>query len=104
MIRNGISKKTNRLSYTLLTLLVFVTASVYAASPWDPADVKLKSHQLAPGVYAVLPHDAFERDHVATTGGFVIGDKGILVIESMVNGRTSTLDSTKSSYRAYCFL
>ena len=90
MIRNCISKKANHLPYMLLTFLVFVTASVYAASPWDPADVKLKSHQLKTDVYAVLPHDAFDKDHVATTAGFIIGDKGVLVIESMVNGHLAS--------------
>ncbi len=41
--------------------------------------------ELAPGVYAVLPHDAFTRDHVATTAGIVIGQDGVLLVETMVN-------------------
>ena len=55
--------------------------------PWDPADVTLTSRQLAPGGHAVLPDDVGTRDHVATTAGFVVGDRAVLVVESMVNGR-----------------
>jgi cyclase len=54
--------------------------------PWDAALVNLFSKELAPGVLAVLPDDVFSKDHVATTAGFVIGERGVLVIESMLNG------------------
>src|SRR5262245_23674657 len=57
-----------------------------AAPPWDAARVNLTSKELAPGVFAVLPDDVFAKDHVATTGGFVIGERSVLVIESMLNG------------------
>lgn len=39
--------------------------------PWDAVRVNLISKELAPGVFAVLPDDVFEKDHVATTAGFV---------------------------------
>ena len=55
-------------------------------SPWDAATVNLISREMAPGVFAVLPDDVNEKDHVATTAGFIIGERGVLVIESMVNG------------------
>lgn len=55
--------------------------------PWDPNAVRLETRALAPGVYAVLPDDADHKDHVATTGGFVVGTRGILVIESMLNAK-----------------
>src|SRR6201994_4124099 len=54
--------------------------------PWDAALVNLTSKELGPGVFAVLPDDVFDKDHVATTAGFVIGEKSVLVIESMLNG------------------
>jgi len=57
-----------------------------AAPPWDAARVNLTSKQLAPGVFAVMPDDVLTKDHVATTAGFVIGERGVLVIESMLNG------------------
>lgn len=57
-----------------------------ARPPWDAARVNLTSKELAPGVFAVLPDDVFDKDHVATTAGFVIGERSVLVIESMLNG------------------
>jgi len=57
-----------------------------ATPPWDAAQVTLTSKELAPGVFAVMPDDVFAKDHVATTAGFIIGDKGVLVVESMLNG------------------
>jgi cyclase len=56
------------------------------APPWDAARVTLTSKELAPGVFAVMPDDVLAKDHVGTTGGFVIGEQGVLVIESMLNG------------------
>lgn len=56
-----------------------------ATPPWDAARVRLTSKELAPGVFAVLPDDVFDKDHVATTAGFVIGERSVLVIESMLN-------------------
>jgi cyclase len=57
-----------------------------ATPPWDAARVNLTSKELAPGVFAVMPDDVLAKDHVATTAGFVIGERGVLVIESMLNG------------------
>ena len=33
-----------------------------------------------------MPDDVLKKDHVATTVGFVIGERSVLVIESMLNG------------------
>src|ERR1700753_3691695 len=57
-----------------------------AAPPWDASLVNLTSKELSHGVFAVLPDDVFDKDHVATTAGFVIGERSVLVIESMLNG------------------
>lgn len=57
-----------------------------ATPPWDASLVNLTSKELSPGVFAVLPDDVFDKDHVATTAGFVIGERAVLVIESMLNG------------------
>src|ERR1700754_742035 len=56
------------------------------APPWDAALVNLTSKELGPGVFAVLPDDVHDRDHAATTAGFVVGERGVLVVESMLNG------------------
>ncbi|MBR0698158.1 MBL fold metallo-hydrolase [Bradyrhizobium lablabi] len=54
--------------------------------PWDAARVNLTSKELASGVFAVMPDDVLAKDHVATTAGFVVGERSVLVIESMLNG------------------
>src|ERR1700753_4008766 len=60
------------------------------APPWDAALVNLTSTEPGPGVFAVLPDDVFDKDHVATTAGFVVGERGVLVIESMLNGNLAS--------------
>ncbi len=62
------------------------TVEQAATAPWDAARVNLTSKEMAPGVFAVMPDDVFTKDHVATTAGFVIGERSVLVIESMLNG------------------
>jgi glyoxylase-like metal-dependent hydrolase (beta-lactamase superfamily II) len=57
-----------------------------ATPPWDAAQVNLTSKELSPGVFAVMPDDVLAKDHVGTTAGFVIGERGVLVIESLLNG------------------
>ena len=37
-------------------------------------------------MFAVLPDDVLAKDHVAITAGFVIGERAVLVIQSMLNG------------------
>jgi cyclase len=58
---------------------------------WTPSAVVLIRKQVAPGVYAVYPDDAERKNAagtpVATSGGFVVGDRGVLVVESMINRR-----------------
>jgi hypothetical protein len=62
------------------------TSEQEATPPWDAARVNLTSKELAHGGFAVMPDDVFEKDHVATTAGFVIGERSVLVVESMLNG------------------
>lgn len=61
---------------------------------WDGNTVILESQQIADGVFAVIPTGADEMATagypIATTGGFVIGESGVLVIESMLNQRLNT--------------
>ena len=57
-----------------------------ASPPWDAASVNLISKEMAPGVFAVMPDDVWAKDHVATTSGFVIGERSVLVVEAMLNG------------------
>ncbi len=58
---------------------------------WDAGKVELQLEKLAEGVYTFYPTDAKEKNAkgypVATSGGFIVGDKEVLVVESMVNKR-----------------
>lgn len=89
--------------YFLAALAIFFFASGMAGSEeskseekeeqlvWDAGTVQLEMEKLANGVYAYYPADAKDKNPkgypVATSGGFVVGDNGVLVIESMVNKR-----------------
>lgn len=58
---------------------------------WTASHVVLVTQELAPGVYAVFPDDSARKNPAgvpaATSGGFVVGDDGVLVIDSMLNRR-----------------
>lgn len=81
---------------TVFSILFFATSSSFAEEKkeqlvWDAGAVQLQYEKLASGVYAYYPIDAREKNPkgypVATSGGFVVGDEGVLVVESMVNAR-----------------
>lgn len=61
---------------------------------WTASQVVLKSKEMGPGVFMVYPDDAEGKNKagvpVATSGGFVIGDDGVLVIDTMLNRRLAT--------------
>lgn len=58
---------------------------------WTPAAVALMSREVAPGVFAVYPDDAERKSAegipAATSGGFVVGRNGVLLIDTMINRR-----------------
>lgn len=67
-------------------------ANITAANPnyvWTPNHIRLVSQKLADRVYAVYDSDAptfsAKGTPSATSGGFVIGDNGVLLVESMIN-------------------
>lgn len=67
-------------------------APVQANEPiWDGNQVQMRSQQLAPGVFAHLPADAGALNAsgraAATTGGLIVGTRGALLIETMLNRR-----------------
>jgi glyoxylase-like metal-dependent hydrolase (beta-lactamase superfamily II) len=79
---------------TIISVVFGITmaGTALAQEPvWDGNKVVLETQKLAEGVYAVIPSDAGalapKGYPVATTGGFVIGKNGVLVVESMLNQR-----------------
>lgn len=63
-----------------------------AANPsyiWTPNAIRLISQRLSDRVYAVIDSNASSHSSAgipsATSGGFVIGDNGVLLVESMIN-------------------
>jgi glyoxylase-like metal-dependent hydrolase (beta-lactamase superfamily II) len=81
----------------LLTSLLFIvffafTMTATAEEPiWDGNKVILISEQLDDGVYAYYSSEAKTKESqgapVATSGGFIVGDKGVLIIDTMLNKR-----------------
>jgi glyoxylase-like metal-dependent hydrolase (beta-lactamase superfamily II) len=58
---------------------------------WTPDHVVLVATEIAPDVFAVSPDDAPRKNAAgipaATSGGFVIGSQGVLIIDTMINRR-----------------
>jgi glyoxylase-like metal-dependent hydrolase (beta-lactamase superfamily II) len=58
---------------------------------WTASHVALLAEEIAPGVHAVYPDTAAEKNDAgvpeATSGGFVIGETGVLVVDTMLNRR-----------------
>lgn len=58
---------------------------------WDANKVVLVSEELDSGVYAYYPSDAKELETqgkpVATSGGFIVGEESVLIIDTMLNER-----------------
>lgn len=79
---------------TLLLLTLLATHAMAQEPVWDGNTVVLESQELAEGIFAIVPTGAGEMAKagfaIATTGGFVIGANGVLVIESMLNERLNT--------------
>jgi len=76
----------------LATATLFSLGTAYANEPvWDGNKVEMVSEKLGDGVFAYYPSDAKALETkgmpVATSGGFIAGEKGVLVIDTMLNER-----------------
>ncbi|MFK7997297.1 MAG: MBL fold metallo-hydrolase [Granulosicoccus sp.] len=86
--------KTSAVALLVATSLLS-TGPGYSNEPvWDGNKVELVSIELDDGVFAYYPSDAEELESqgkpVATSGGFIIGDKGVLLVDTMLNERLNT--------------
>ncbi|MGL4768541.1 MAG: MBL fold metallo-hydrolase [Formosimonas sp.] len=81
------------LRFSALSLaLTLLCGTAQANEPvWDGNKVQLQAEKLADGVYAYYPNDSKalteQGKPAATSGGFIVGDKGVLMIETMLNQR-----------------
>ncbi|MDH3770432.1 MAG: MBL fold metallo-hydrolase [Nitrospirota bacterium] len=85
-----IAFRTSTLSMALFVfLLSTLTSTARADVVWDPASTNLERQQVGQGVYALIPQGAAEANKkgypVATSGGFIVGEYSVLVVESMIN-------------------
>lgn len=80
----------------LIVSCLLICSCAFAQSPpvvpiWDANKVTLELHKVAPDVYAIVPTTAQSETTQgipqATTGGFIVGDKGVLLIEVMMTKR-----------------
>ncbi len=86
------------LRFTIIILLVLSNTAAYAQFPmpdhvpiWDANTVTLKLHKIAENVYSVAP-ETVETETTkgiaqATSAGFIVGEKGVLVIETLLSKR-----------------
>ena len=88
--------KTKTMTKTLIALAttaaLFSTNLATANEPvWDGNKVVMTSEKLADGVFAYYPEGAAamqkEGKPIATSGGIIVGDKGALIIDTMLNKR-----------------
>ena len=75
-----------------MIIAIGFTGTALAQEPvWDGNKIVLKSQKLAEGIFAVVPTGADEMADnglpIATSSGFVIGTKSVLVIDTMLNKR-----------------
>ena len=90
-------KRLFQLSITMSIIFCFSFSSIaqFPLPPqvpiWDANKVDLKLHKIADGIYAIQPGtvetETTKGIPQATSGGFVVGEKGVLLIECFINKR-----------------
>lgn len=84
--------KRTKTAAAILAATSFFSVSALANEPvWDANKVQMVAEKVGDGVYAYYPSDAEALEQkgypVATSGGFVVGDKGVMVIDTLLNER-----------------
>ena len=77
----------------LLLLFCLPVTAQFSLPPqvpiWDGNTVELKLHKVADGIYAIQPStveaETTKGIPQATSGGFIIGEKGVMIIECFLN-------------------
>ena len=89
--------KTNKIFLLCISwVITFISQTTYAQIPlppevpiWDANKVVLKLHKISEDVYAVSPSTTESETSKgipqATSAGFIVGENGILLIETMLN-------------------
>jgi cyclase len=77
---------------TLLVAAVLLSFGLpLRSAPWNAMEINLTPRKLAEGVYALVSSTADTKNPAGipegTTGGIIVGEKGVLVIESMLNAK-----------------
>src|SRR5260370_41878777 len=77
---------------TLLTAVVILSLALpLRSAPWNAMEITLTPRKLSEGVYALVSSTADTKNPAGipegTTGGVIIGEKGVLVIETVLNAK-----------------
>src|SRR6476646_10322827 len=77
---------------TLLAAAVLLSFGLpLRSAPWNAMEINLTPRKLAEGVYALVSSTADTKNPAGipegTTGGIIVGEKGVLVIETMLNAK-----------------
>src|SRR5688500_6103808 len=87
------------IAFALLSVVVFSSRCLAIAQfpmpptipIWDANKIVLKLNKIAEAIFAILPStvetETTKGIPQATTGGFIIGEKGVLLIETMLTKR-----------------
>ena len=81
-----------KVAMLITTVSLLSINSVTANEPvWDGNKVILQSEKMDEGVFAYYSEGAADMQKqgkpIATSGGFIVGDKGVLIIDTMLNKR-----------------
>lgn len=85
-----------KLAAAMTALACLASPAVWAQEPvWDANKVILKTEKLRDGVYAMVPANADQLSPkgvpLATTSGIIVGSRGSLVVDTMLNKRLADM-------------
>jgi cyclase len=89
--RQNVSRKKLIGTTLMAAVVLFSFVLPLRPAPWNAMEITLTPRKLAEGVYALVSSTADANNPAgipeATTGGIIVGEKGVLVIESMLNAK-----------------